>query len=449
MVSKRLLCSAVILLFASFPRAVSGAMSLVSSAQWPFSNGQDDGVLAAPSLVWPKFETTFLWSCGALDEFVYGQSAVGLLELLVVPGSCVVVSRCNGGDFRVPEVLVVPDVKQSASQLVSSNVLMGDEFWGVYLSAAIAAAFCFAATAVAACYQSSSISGKGKRFCKGMERLRRKDGSATRSLQACFTLAEFSFPKLGSALSLGWMEALRQLGGCIFVVSSAASQAVVTAAASDFSFSLGGFLTLVEPCVVSVVVTRSAAAAQKYGIPLVCLFLVSFTGVLSAFLAGHFHGILVSSRFLEPALSSIGHVLGLRIWGAAHGASLVSCDRLVRSLLALVTSTTSPSGAQQVAAALSKLTVWSRCLRSRFAFAKAKASPRVDVDETSLSAAADVQQKGSFLIRGPESFQVFVHIAGSGTRVLWVTPCTTLSDLCGIAGLDCVENEMGAMSVRR
>ena len=43
---------------------------------------------------------------------------------------------------------------------------------------------------------------------------------------------------------------------------------------------------------------------------------------------------------------------------------------------------------------------------SRFAFVKAKASPRVDVDETPHSAAADVR------------FQVFVHIAGSGTRVL-------------------------------
>ena len=51
MISKRLLCSAVILLFASFPGAVSGAMSLVSSA-----HGQDDGVMPVPSLVWLKFE---------------------------------------------------------------------------------------------------------------------------------------------------------------------------------------------------------------------------------------------------------------------------------------------------------------------------------------------------------------------------------------------------------
>ena len=74
--------------------------------------------------------------------------------------------------------------------------------------------------------------------------------------------------------------------------------------------------------------------------------------------------------------------------------------------------------------------------------AAAAASPRVDVEETSqqLSAAADDRQKGSILIRDPESFQVFVHIAGSGTRVLWVTPRTTLSDLCGTAGLDRVEN---------
>ena len=76
---------------------------------------------------------------------------------------------------------------------------------------------------------------------------------------------------------------------------------------------------------------------------------------------------------------------------------------------------------------------------SRFAFAKAKASPRMDVDETPHSAAADVQQKGSIFIRNPESFQVFVRIVGSGTRVLWVTSCMTLSDLCGVAGLDYVE----------
>ena len=56
MMSKRLLCSAVILLFASFPGAASGAMSWVSSAHWPFSYGQDDGVMPVPSLVWPKFE---------------------------------------------------------------------------------------------------------------------------------------------------------------------------------------------------------------------------------------------------------------------------------------------------------------------------------------------------------------------------------------------------------
>ena len=56
MISERLLCSAVILLFASFPGAVSGAMSLVSSAQWPFSSGQDDGVMPVPSLVWMKFK---------------------------------------------------------------------------------------------------------------------------------------------------------------------------------------------------------------------------------------------------------------------------------------------------------------------------------------------------------------------------------------------------------
>ena len=109
----------------------------------------------------------------------------------------------------------------------------------------------------------------------------------------------------------------------------------------------------------------------------------------------------------------------------------------------LVSTTPSQSGAQQAADALSKLVVFlGRCLGSRFAFAEAKAPPRVDVDETSqqLSAAADAQQKGSILIRDPESFQVFVHIGGSGARVLWVTPCTTLSDLCGSAGLDCVGN---------
>ena len=47
----------LILLFPSFPGAVSGAMSLVSSAQLPFSKGKDDGVMPAPSLVWPQFET--------------------------------------------------------------------------------------------------------------------------------------------------------------------------------------------------------------------------------------------------------------------------------------------------------------------------------------------------------------------------------------------------------
>ena len=47
----------LILLFPSFLGAVSGAMSLVTSAQLPFSKGKDDGVMPAPSLVWPQFET--------------------------------------------------------------------------------------------------------------------------------------------------------------------------------------------------------------------------------------------------------------------------------------------------------------------------------------------------------------------------------------------------------
>ena len=91
-----------------------------------------------------------------------------------------------------------------------------------------------------------------------------------------------------------------------------------------------------------------------------------------------------------------------------------------------------------------------RCLGSRFAFAEAKASPRVDVDETSqqLSAAADAQQKGSILIRDPENFQVFVHIAGSGARVLWVTPHARHSLTCAVL-LAWTAWGRGAMCVRR
>ena len=127
------------------------------------------------------------------------------------------------------------------------------------------------------------------------------------------------------------MEALRQLGGCVSAGPSAASQAVVTTAASDVYLTVGGFLTPVEPYIVFVVVTGSAAAALTYCTPSVCLFLVSFNGFLSVVLAGRFHGSLVDNRFLELALSSIGHVL-LRIGEAAHGASLAPCDCLVRPL---------------------------------------------------------------------------------------------------------------------
>ena len=69
--------------------------------------------------------------------------------------------------------------------------------------------------------------------------------------------------------------------------------------------------------------------------------------------------------------------------------------------------------------------------------AAAVASPRADVEEASqqLTAAAVSQQKGKSLIRDSEHFQVFVHIAGTTTRVHWVTPHTTLSDLCCDAGL--------------
>ena len=90
-------------------------------------------------------------------------------------------------------------------------------------------------------------------------------------------------------------------------------QAVVTATASDVYFSFGGVLTRVEPYVVFVVVTGSAAAALKYCTAHVCLFLLSFPGFLSVFLAGRFHGTLVDNRFLELVLSCIGHVLELRI----------------------------------------------------------------------------------------------------------------------------------------
>ena len=111
------------------------------------------------------------------------------------------------------------------------------------------------------------------------------------------------------------LEALRQLGSCISAGPSAAVWAAVTAAASDVYLPLGGFLTQVEPYIVFVVLTGSAAAALKYCTALVCLFLVSFTGFFSVFLAGRFHGTLVDNRFLELALSSIGRVLGLRIEG--------------------------------------------------------------------------------------------------------------------------------------
>ena len=51
------------------------------------------------------------------------------------------------------------------------------------------------------------------------------------------------------------------------------------------------------------------------------------------------------------------------------------------------------------------------------------------------TAAAVAQQNGKTLIRDSEHSQVFVHIAGTSTGVPWVTPNTTLSDLCCDAGL--------------
>ena len=74
--------------------------------------------------------------------------------------------------------------------------------------------------------------------------------------------------------------------------------------------------------------------------------------------------------------------------------------------------------------------------RSREA-AAAAASPRVDVEEASqqLTAAAVAQQKGKSLVRDSKHFQVFVHMAGTATRVHWVPPHTTLSDLYCDAGL--------------
>ena len=63
---------------------------------------------------------------------------------------------------------------------------------------------------------------------------------------------------------------VRQLGGCVSAGPSAASQAVVTTAASYVYLPVGGFLTLVEPYIVFVVVTGSAAAALTYCTPFVC-----------------------------------------------------------------------------------------------------------------------------------------------------------------------------------
>ena len=126
---------------------------------------------------------------------------------------------------------------------------------------------------------------------------------------------EFVSPQVG-------LEALLQIGSCISAGPSAAVQAVVTAAASDVYLSFGGFLTPVDPHVVFVVVTGSAAAASKHCTAQVCLFLVSSTGFLSVF-----PGTLVDNRFLELVLSCVGHVLGLRI-----GRGRAWCDRLVRPL---------------------------------------------------------------------------------------------------------------------
>ena len=110
-------------------------------------------------------------------------------------------------------------------------------------------------------------------------------------------------------------------------------------------------------------------------------------------------------------------------------------------LTATVITTPSQTGAQQAAAALWKLVVsWCRCLRSRFVFAKAKASPRVDVDETSLSAAADVQQKGSILIGARSSFTLLVLVHGLHHARHSLT-CVVL--------LAWTAWRMGAMSMRR
>ena len=100
---------------------------------------------------------------------------------------------------RFVSVLVVPDSKPLASQLVSSKDLMGlDEFWCVCMSAAIADALCFAAAWFWIAQEGRPhlcglllafsfwfcaglrrwplhISGKGKSFSKGTERLRRKE----------------------------------------------------------------------------------------------------------------------------------------------------------------------------------------------------------------------------------------------------------------------------------
>ena len=209
---------------------------------------------------------------------------------------------------------------------------------------------------------------------------------------------EFVSPQVG-------LEALRQLGSCISAGPSAAVQAVVRAAASNVYLSLSGFLTLVGPHIVFVVVTSSAAAALKYCTAPVCLFLVSFTSFLSVFLAGRFHGTLVDNRFLELALSCIGHVPGLRIGRAAHGAS-VACDRLVRPPPLLPSPPPPRFG-----------------YYDDFAFAEAKASPRVDVDETPRFV-TEVEHEGKS-VKEPSVPEVFSVFVGSllGPHLVWLHSC--------------------------
>ena len=98
-------------------------------------------------------------SCVAEFWYLNGMLMAGMLGCVFL-GLAVQTWFPDSSDEK-EGLLEVPDVKTPASQLVLASlsvaglvtsfyVLMGlDEFWGVYMSAVIAAAFCFAATWIA------------------------------------------------------------------------------------------------------------------------------------------------------------------------------------------------------------------------------------------------------------------------------------------------------------